>query len=648
MTERSRVETGANSVVVDTSRSRFARLRPVAIERVQIADEFWAPGMAINRDITLPAMHRHLEETGRFDNFRWAAGMFAGGYRGKVFNDSDVYKWLEAACWSIASAGPDAGLTGMIDGAIETIAAAQRPDGYLGSYFSHDRANERWTNHDLHEMYCAGHLFQAAIAHHRATGSTRLLEVACRFADHIDATFGPPRDGKRLGADGHPEVEMALVELARETDEPRYRDLAQFFVDVRGHGYLGNAYGVYGTVYHQDHLPFRQMTEIAGHAVRAVYLNAGAADLVLENGERRLREALHALWANMTGRKLAASGGIGSRYDQEAFGPDYEIPNALAYNETCAAIGSAMWSWRMLLAEADARYADLIELQLCNAMRAGASLDGQSFFYENPLEDEGKHRRSAWFEVSCCPPNVARTLASLPGYLYTTSDDGGIWIHLYAAGTASIALADGRVVELRVATRYPWDDAIEIEVGGEGEFALRPRVPGWCDGGAAIDINGRRWEGRATPATYPDVRRVWRKGDLLRITLPMPVRRIETHPFVAGNAGRVAVLRGPLLYCAEAVDHPGVDLRTVHLPDDAPFTVERRPEMLDGVSVLTTTAHSIDPGERWQGRLYRPVGTGETSDQHEVSAIDLTMIPYYAWANREPGRMRVWLPRAPG
>src|SRR3954447_24119053 len=313
------VSTATRGVVVDTSRSPHARLRPVAIDAVTITDEFWAPRRAQNVSRTLRSQYRMLWETGRFDNFLRVAGRHDGPFQGRYFNDTDVYKWLEGAAWSLLSQR-DAELEGWIDEAIAIIGGAQRPDGYLDSYYELERAHERWTDHDLHEMYCAGHLFQAAVAHHRAIGSRSLLDIAVRVADHIDSVFGPEEQGKRIGTDGHPEVEMGLVELYRATGEPRYLKLAQFLVDVRGHGVLGDAYDRYGREYHQDHKPFRELDEIVGHAVRAVYLNAGVADIVAETGEPELHSALHRLFDNMTQHKMYVSGGLGSRYFGEAFG----------------------------------------------------------------------------------------------------------------------------------------------------------------------------------------------------------------------------------------------------------------------------------------------------------------------------------------
>ena len=446
--------------VVDTSRSPHVRLRPLPLDAVKLADDFWEPRRRINRDVTLPSQYRHLEDTGRLDNFRRASGKVGGEYQGIYFNDSDVYKWLEAAAWTLAE-GSDPELERMVDTAITEVEDAQRPDGYLNTYFTFERATKRWTDFDLHEMYCAGHLFQAAVAHFRATGSERLLDVATRFADHICDTFGP-EEGKRHAVDGHEEVEMALVELFRVTGERRYLEGAQYFIDARGHGLLGRPYGQHEPSYSQDHEPLRDQTEVVGHAVRALYLYAGVSDVYAETGESDLLRALERLWQNMTTRRMYVSGGLGSRYEGEAFGKDFELPNERAYTETCAAIGSVMWNWRMLVFEGEARYADLIEHTLYNAVLPGLSLDGQHYFYQNPLADDGTHLRQPWFGCACCPPNVARLLASLPGYFYSTSE-GAVWVHLYAEGAAAVELEGNRTINLRQRTRYPWDGRVEIQ-----------------------------------------------------------------------------------------------------------------------------------------------------------------------------------------
>ena len=627
------------AVIVDTSRSPNAALRPVAARGVTLQDTFWAPRLAVNRGTTLAAQHRLLEETGRLDNLRRVTGASDAPFVGRYFNDSDVYKWQEAASWALAS-DHDPALAELLDGTIAVVAAAQREDGYLNSYFELDRAGERWTQPDLHELYCAGHLFQAAVAHSRATGARSLLDVATRFADHICDRFGPTEAGKTPWTDGHPEVELGLVELYRETGERRYLDQARYFVGVRGTGVLDPPYeGRWSPEYHQDHLPVREQGEIVGHAVRAVYLNAGVADLCLEGDEPELRAALDRLWASMTGRKLYVTGGIGARHDGEAFGEDYELPNATAYAETCASIGATMWAWRMLARTGDARYADLIERELYNGILSGLSLDGTTYFYENPLADDGGHRRQPWFGTACCPPNLARLLPSLPGYVASTSDDG-VWLHLYATSTVAATLPGGEVAQLHVETAYPWDGDISVEIKTDGEWTLHLRIPGWLTDGATLEVAGEVRTDELTPGSYVAVARRWSAGDRVRLRLPMPVRRIASHPRVTENAGRVALMRGPLVYCLEAVDNPGADVRDVVLPSDAAIEAEHRPDLLGGLTVLAFEGCALPAGDRWEGVLYRD---DATTDQTDGETARVTAVPYYAWANREPGPMRVWV-----
>lgn len=626
-------------VVVDTSRSPHARLRPLPLTGVRLSDGFWEPRRRTNREETLPAQYRHLEETGRLDNFRKASGKMKGRFEGIYFNDSDVYKWLEAAAWSLAT-DPDPTLTKMVDAAITEVEDAQEPDGYLDTYFTLERPHERWTDFDLHEMYCAGHLFQAAVAHFHATGSTHLLDVAVRFADHICDTFGPEAEGKKVAVCGHEEIEMALVELFRVTGDRRYLLQAGFFVDARGHGLLGRPYGRHDPSYSQDHRPVREQEDVVGHAVRALYLYSGVADVYAETGEAALLGALRGLWANMTTRRMYVSGGLGSRYEGEAFGEDFELPNGRAYAETCAAIASVMWNWRMLMLEGDARYADLIEHTLYNAVLPGVSLDGGHYFYENPLENDGTHRRQPWFGCACCPPNVARLLASIPGYFYGVSEDA-VWVHHYAEGSAEVGLDGDLTVRIIQHTNYPWDGDVEIQVEGEGEFALMIRVPSWCEEDASIEVNGDAFAGRISPGSYVEVRRPWQPGDTVRLRLPMPVRRVEAHPHVAEDAGRVALMRGPILYCVEGADNPGLDPRDLVLPDKAVFSEKYRSDLLGGVVALSGEAGLSPPDEEWEGHLYRTARPGRRAAPSGTAA--LTAVPYHAWANREPGFVRVWL-----
>ena len=623
---------------VDPCASPYARLRPVPVTNVEFADDFWAPRLRRNRDSTLPSQHELLESTGRLDNFRRAAGQRNGPFQGVYFNDSDVYKWVEAAAWSLAGT-PDPDLARTVDAVVADIAAAQRQDGYLNSYFALDRADERWTNPDLHELYCAGHLFQAAVAHHRATGGNSLLEVATRFADHVNGTLGPPELDKRPWLDGHPEVEMALVELYRTTGRRRYLTQAAYFLDARGHGTLGRPYDRFDPEYHQDHRPFRELDEIVGHAVRAVYLNCGAADLVAETGDPALRAALDRLWGNMTRRKTYVSGGLGARYEGESFGADFELPNGRAYAETCAAIGSVMWAWRMLGLTGDAEYADAMDRALYNGVLSGLSLDGQSYFYQNPLADDGGHRRQPWFGIACCPPNLARLLASLPGYV-ASSDDAGLWLHLYATGSLRTTLPSGEcVVEQR--TRYPWDGAIDLEVLASGTFALRLRIPAWCDTGASLEVNGSSVESALAHGSYATVRRAWRPGDVVRLRIPMAPRRVSAHPSVIENTGRIALMRGPLLYCLEGIDHPGCDLRHLVLPTSSIIETNFQPDHLGGIVTLDAHVQIVTNDASWNDCLYRPAPGAPTPPAMDTAL--LTAIPYHAWANREPGPMQVWL-----
>ena len=618
--------------VVDTGSSPYAELRPVPLGSVTLTDSFWAPRRQINRDVTLPTQFRHLEETDRLNNFRRVSGKLDAPFVGIYFNDSDVYKWLEAAAWTLAE-GPNPELKAMVDVAISEVAAAQRDDGYLNTYFALERADERWTNFDLHEMYCAGHLFQAAVAHYRATGERSLLDVATRFADHICETFGPESEGKREAVDGHEEVELGLVELYRVTGKKRYLAQAQYFVEARGRGLLGKPYGHWSPEYAQDHLPVRELDAVVGHAVRALYYTAGITDVYAETGDAGYLTVLERLWDNMTMKRMYVSGGLGSRYEGEAFGEDYELPNGRAYTETCAAIASVMWNWRLLALKGDARYADLLEWTLYNAVLPGLSLDGQEYFYQNPLADDGTHRRQAWFGCACCPPNVARLLASLPGYFYSTQE-GALWVHLYAAGSLETTL-DGQKVALEQTTRYPWDGDVALTVQTTGAFTLKLRVPAWAEG-ASVTVNGEVVND-VVAGSYASLSRDWQAGDTVRLSLPMPVRYLEAHPYVFEAAGRVALARGPILYCAEGLDLD-VDPRDLVVPAKPEQVTPVPSAELGGVVLLGADASAQTADTAY---LYRAV---EASPAQAV-ATKLIAVPYYSWANRDPAPMQVWLRR---
>lgn len=630
--------------VLDLVRSPHARLRPVPVGAVTLRDAFWEPRRRLNREETLGSQFQKLEESGVLNNFRRAAGTFDGEFEGYVFTDSDAYKWLEAAATTLGT-HPTPELQEMVDTVIALIEAAQDEDGYLNTYYVLDRKGQRWTNlRDQHEMYCIGHLLQAVVAHFRATGSRRLLDVGVKVADNLCDTFGPIEEGKRLGTCGHPEIEMGLVELFRATGERRYLDEAAFLVAMRGH----NPSVCYASpdelrppssAYHQDHVPYRELADVTGHAVRMLYLAAGAADLVLETGDEGLRAAMDAQWHNMTTRRMYVSGGLGARYEGEAFGKDFELPNDRAYTETCAAIASVMWNARLLALSAEARYADLLEHTLYNAVLPGLSLDGRHYYYQNPLEDDGTHRRRAWFGCACCPPNVARMLAQLPGYFASTSAQN-VWLHLYAQGTISAELPDGQTVELEVATNYPWDGDVRIEIKSTGHFGLNLRVPAWCEEGATLSVNGQEPNEPLAPNSYSETFRDWQVGDTLHLHLPMPVLRLASHPYVSSNEGRVALQRGPLLYAIESADFPDTDLRDLVLPPDVELTPTQCPDLLGGVITLDGKVQMRPLDRSWQNTLYH---TTNPTPKPPLREVECRAIPYYAWANRSAGQMQVWL-----
>jgi DUF1680 family protein len=635
---------GLPTFVVDTSNSPYARLLPVPVESVRLKDGFLAPYIERLKTVTIPSQYELLESTGRLSNFRRVSGKVKGDFQGLVFNDSDVYKWIEAAAFLLANEF-DEKLYGLVRKVVDEVASVQDEDGYLNTFFSLERKSQRWTNlRDMHELYCAGHLIQAAIALYRATGDSKLLQIAIKFADHIVKVFGP---GGRPGTPGHPEIEMALVELYREMNRlnkskqgsftvlehnaeyKAYLDTAKLFIDNRGRGIIG------GNPYHIDHKPFRELTEIIGHAVRALYLNCGATDLYMETGDSEIWATLNRLWENMVGYKMYITGGVGSRYEGEAFGANYELPNVQAYSETCAAIASFMWNWRMFLASGEAKFVDLMELTLYNAIIAGISLNGKEYFYVNPLANRGGHRRQEWFECACCPPNIARLLASLPGYFYATSENE-IWINFYGESIAKINLKD-RIITILQQTDYPWsgDITITVKIEDTYDFALRLRIPGWSNG-VKVSVNGVKVNAEIKPGTYFELRRMWREGDTIKVSFPMPVRKLVCNPNVFENLGRVALSRGPIIYCFEAVDNPGFDVWDLIIPLDCDLKVEKA-SILNGVVVVRGMGYVAD--SNWAEKNLYCDSSFERGTYREV---EFTAIPYYAWGNREPGAMTVW------
>ncbi|MCI0578203.1 MAG: glycoside hydrolase family 127 protein [Chloroflexi bacterium] len=618
---------------VKTNLTPFARLRTLPPGTSIITGGFWERKQTINRHVTLRHGYQMLEKAGNFDNFRVAAGLTQGKYKGLIFNDSDVYKWLEAVACDLAL-HPDAELEKTADDVISLLVTTQEKNGYLNSHFQ-TTGKERFSDLEYaHELYCAGHLIEAAIAHRQATGKHSLLEVARRFADHLDSVFGPD---KHQGTSGHPEIELALVELYRETRERRYLDLALFFVNQRGQGKM-RGFGRWGPAYHQDRVPIREAVEVEGHAVRQLYLNSGVTDLYLETGEQALLEAMLRLWQDMTTRKMYLTGGFGARHSGESFGEAHELPSRSAYCETCAAIAAMMWNWRMLLATGKPHFADILERSLYNGFLSGWSLDGRRFFYVNPLESLGRVERQEWYECACCPPNVMRQVATVGHYLATTSTEG-IQIHHFTSARLAAAINGSQKVVLSLSTDYPWNGRIQVTVEETegGPWILSLRIPAWSSN-AQVSVNGRP---AAEPAggTYAMIERAWQPGDMIELDLPMTPRLIRAHPYVDDLRGCVAIERGPLVYCFEAIDQEaGLNLRHTSLSPEVRLQAHWRGDLLGGV-VTVEADGLVSDLDNWTD-LYLPQELAHVSQR----PVRLIAVPYFAWANRGPGALRVWIP----
>lgn len=627
------------------------KMQPVAFNNVHIDDAFWSPRIEVNRLRTIPHQYKQCKETGRIDAFRldWKPGKEPKPH---YFWDSDVAKWIEAASYSLMT-HPDPELDALLDEVIELIANAQQPDGYLNVYFTVVAPEKRWKNlGHWHELYCAGHLIEAAVAHYQATGKRRLLDVMCRYADYIDSVFGP---GKRDGCPGHQEIELALVKLYRVTGERRYLELSKFFLDQRGQKpsvferemehlseedarihrhFFVRRDGTFDTSYCQDHLPVREQSEVVGHAVRAMYMYSGMADVAVHTGDEGLIGACMRLWDNVCTKRMYITGGIGPSRHNEGFTKDYDLPNLTAYAETCAAIGLIFWNHRLLHLDGESRFADVVERALYNGALSGVSLQGDRFFYVNPLASNGDHHRQEWFGVSCCPPNIARLIASLGGYIYSEGPEDA-YIHLYIGSRATLNVG-GRAVKLRQTGSYPWDGdiSVSVELDEPTAFGLNLRIPGWCRS-FEISINGENvTELVQIDKGYVRLERTWKTGDTVDLRLEMPVERVMAHPAVSENVGHVALQRGPIVFCLEGVDHT-VPLHAISLPVDAPLEVQYDPDLLGGTVVITGEALADDLDE-WEGQLYR-------HDPPRTQRVKIRAIPYHLWDHREPGEMRVWL-----
>ncbi len=639
---------------VDTSQSPHTLLKTLKFKSVTLNEGFWTKRLTINRKISLHFGFEMLNKDGNFDNLRIAAGLIKGNYRGYVFQDTDIYKWLEALAWELGK-DPDQELVSMADAAIELIAAAQLPNGYINSYVQTRESFEPWIDlDDGHELYCAGFLFQAAIAFQRALGDHRLLNIACRFADYICSVFGPD---KRHGTCGHPEVEMALVELFRETGEVRYLDLANFFIDQRGQNMM-KGHRSYGPEYNQDHIHVRKVSEAAGHTVRQLYLASGVTDLFLETGEQALLDAMLRLSKDIIETKLYITGGLGARFDGESFGDPYELPSDQCYCETCAGIASFMWNWRMLLASGGGRYADQMERVLYNNILASPALDGRHYFYINPLmlrearylrlstdlppsEIFTPDQRPEWHDCACCPPNVMRLFSSFTHYL-ATYDAKGIQIHHFAPADIECDLPMGQRVKLNMITDYPWHGQIRLRIteSSNSPWGLSIRIPEWSQN-PTISLNGKVASDLRDENGYLYLERIWQAEDIIELELNMEAMFVASNPRVDATRGCSALQRGPIIYCLEDRDQEIKGrLLDIEVDKDQPLVTRWDNEQLDGVMVVEAGGRFID-FESWHGRLYQPASSPVLSIP---SPTRLVAIPYYAWGNRIIGGMRVWIP----
>jgi DUF1680 family protein len=619
--------------ILDVDRSPKAKLRNVPVRAVKMGGGFWAPRRKVNVEKSILSMLELLEQHGIIDNFRRLSGRKTAARRGPLYTDSDIYKWMEAVAFVLQS-GDDPKLRATFDRLTDEILAVQEPNGYLNTYWVEERKADRFKKMEGgHELYCLGHMLQAAIAYYRATGNRRLLDGGIKFVDYLCRDFGP---AKQPLLTGHPELEMALVELYRTTSERRYLDLAGYLLHGDGERLKLTPRQL---VYMFSGKPFTSRTQLEGHAVRAMYACCGAADYYMETGDPAYWKTLELLWEDMVRRKMYITGGVGSRSAGEAFGEDYELPNIAAYTESCAAIGSMMWNWRMLAATGLARYADVLERALYNGVNSGMSLAGDLYCYRNPLElTSGVEKiRNPWYDTTCCPPNLERILASLPGYMYSTSSEG-LYVHLFHTSELDWSLHDGTKLKVVQKTNYPWDGKVEIAVNpaAPAEFTVFVRIPGWT---RAALVNSRP---AATPGEYVPIRRRWQAGDRIVITLEMKPQLIVANPRVPEGTGKVAIERGPLVYCMEAIDQKGIEsLYDVSLPlgvdPSRGFVSEFHPDLLGGVTVLKHRGAVLATPSARQP-LYGPLASRKPGRETE-----LTFIPYYAFANRQPTAMQVWM-----
>lgn len=631
-------------------------LQPLALDRVQITDPFWSHWQSALRETTLEIEYRQCCDTGRIENFRRAAQGEKGTFEGRIYNDSDVYKWIEAASYSLIAGGPDERTEKRLQEVAEAVAAAQMEDGYLDTYFQLQGIELRWRNlHFAHEMYCMGHLLEAAVAHRMATGSRLLFDVALRTIAHVRSLFGPD---KRVGYCGHEEFELGLlkVAIALEADGDHagaedLRSYSRWMIDARGHRpspfeaefedldaaairqvhHLFFKDGRYSGEYAQDDKPLREQDRVVGHAVRAMYLLAAATEAFWPAGDAEMQEAVLRIWSQLVGRQMYVTGGIGQTGSHEGFTKDYDLPNKTAYAETCAACGLVFWAHRLGLATGESEYFDVLERALYNGVLAGISLKGDKFFYENPLETDGSHHRSDWFDCACCPPNIARLIGSA-GQFFVSNGSQSLQVHLPVQGRYDVEVGSAKV-SLEIESQYPNPGPIRIKVltPAPVEFALSVRIPGWCDDADFILSDG--WPEMEYERGYATVRRGWADGDSFEAVFAMPPKWIATDTRVAANAGRVALTRGPLVYCVESCDlrHPAWSFDAQMDDELEAKPIPGMPPFVEGLTVSGCVDQLCAEG------LY------EDASAIERVPVETLLVPYFAWDNREPGSMQVWL-----
>jgi uncharacterized protein len=626
------------------SLAQLKTIEPVNFSKVTITDSFWKPTLDKVATTTLQACVYQTEiKTPRIRNFEKVARGKNEKHEGIFYDDSDVFKALEAIAYSLKN-HPNPELEKKADEWIDKIAAAQLEDGYINTYYTLGRLNERWTDMSMHEDYNGGHLIEAAVAYYQVTGKRKLLDVAIQFADHFDSLFGP---GKQHWVTGHQELELALVKLYKVTQNKKYLALSYWLLEERGHKYAkGYTWTEWkDTAYAQDAVPVREQKEITGHAVRAMYLYTGAADVAALTGDEGYMKAMHTVWEDVVYRNMYITGGIGSSGTNEGFSNDYDLPNEQAYCETCASVGMVFWNQRMNLLTGNSKFIDVLERSLYNGALDGLSLQGDRFFYGNPLASDGRHSRREWFGTACCPANIARLVSSVGDYIYGTSEQG-LWVNLFI-GSSTVAHIGKAQIPVTLETNYPWDGNIRLTVLPKTKttFKLHLRIPGWAQGEAVpgdlfvfedktkssftVSVNGKAVPYKMENG-YAIIERDWKKGDQVELVLPMEVKRITSRAEVKQDEGRVALQRGPLVYCVEGADNNGQAWNLI-LPDQATFQTTYQKDLLEGVTTIQFDAPTVQ------------ITADGQSVKTEVRKI--TAIPYYAWCNRGQNQMQVWLPR---